>query len=302
MNLSPVKELALTLMGEQHFDSLAIGLVDFRGQSFKGFQLFEQEEVEDLGFFDLASLTKPLTLSSVALLHPELFLKDELNWLLCHRASLPIGGRLSFNNWREQILSYPTALSPQDIYSDYSALRLMLELEKLSGKSLYELAAPLWSQEVLHWTQLREPLLSPMTGWRRGKPIRGVVHDDNAFVLKEKLSHAGLFGTLRGVGESLLKLTPHFSRIKKALRESEAVRRFVLGFDCVQDFEQTLAGRGAGPLTFGHLGFTGTSFWIDCEKELGWIMLSNATQSYWYQRDGLGHLRRSIGELIWRRA
>jgi CubicO group peptidase (beta-lactamase class C family) len=66
------------------------------------------------------------------------------------------------------------------------------------------------------------------------------------------------------------------------------------------DKANTLAGLGCSENTFGHLGFTGTSFWIDLEKARGAVILTNATQSYWYERSGLTNLRKTIGEAIWK--
>jgi CubicO group peptidase (beta-lactamase class C family) len=52
-------------------------------------------------------------------------------------------------------------------------------------------------------------------------------------------------------------------------------------------------------MTFGHLGFTGTSIWIDPQKKKGHVILTNATKKYYYDRQGLNDLRRQIGEAIW---
>ena len=51
--------------------------------------------------------------------------------------------------------------------------------------------------------------------------------------------------------------------------------------------------------TIGHLGFTGTSFWVDCEKGMGNIILSNATRDGWYQKNELNELRRALGNYTW---
>ena len=51
-----------------------------------------------------------------------------------------------------------------------------------------------------------------------------------------------------------------------------AKERFILGFDTVQNPSNTLAGAGCSDSCFGHLGFTGTSFWIDAKKEIGHII------------------------------
>lgn len=298
--IEELKELARDRIVEQSFDSLALSVIDFKKNDFESFNLFYDDLREDSLYFDLASLTKPFTLSFPRLFEEKLFADEKLDWLLCHRGSLPVGGRLSRGSWREQILSYPIEYSQDDLYSDYSALRLMLELERESKTNLYDLCQKLWDREIVHWSELAEPLLSPSTGWRRGREIRGQVHDDNAFVLKEKLSHAGLFGTIEGVSRNLLILGSKLDFIGKAIEKTEPHRRFVLGFDRVQDPKITLAGTGASLKTFGHLGFTGTSFWIDSEKGLGWVLLTNATQESWYDRAKLQELRRDLGAVIWK--
>jgi len=62
----------------------------------------------------------------------------------------------------------------------------------------------------------------------------------------------------------------------------------------VLDTKLTLAGSRANLSTFGHLGFTGTSIWIDSERKVGTVILSNATQNYWYDKAELNKLRKFI--------
>ena len=89
-------------------------------------------------------------------------------------------------------------------------------------------------------------------------------------------------------------------QLKKNFPAQKTDDRFILGFDRVTDPENTLAGKGASLNTFGHLGFTGTSFWIDLEKMKGSVILTNATQTYWYERSGLAQLRKALGSAIWK--
>jgi len=274
----------------QNFDCLAVGVLDFKTSTYK-----TREVTPDL-FFDLASLTKPLTLSSVKFGHPKLWEKD-FDLLLNHQAGLPDWGRLSKNNWREELLSFPLKKSPT-LYSDFGALRLMLELEKKSGKSLQELASFYWDKDLLFWKDLVKT--APVTGIRKGLPITGQVHDDNAYIIDSFCSHAGLFGTIGGVCKSLISLndkTSFVGEVTQALKKGKG-DRFVEGMDTPG--EKSLAGKGHGLLTFGHLGFTGTSFWIDGEKERGHVILTNATKNYWYDRRGLNELRRQLGEELWK--
>lgn len=298
MSESGLEDFLQEMMLNQHFDVCSVGVFDLKTHK----KSFFHQEPDVSPLFDLASLTKPLTLSFTAMKSPQFFSEDKMKWLLCHRAGLPSGGRLSRRDWREQILSYQISYQEDDLYSDYSALRTMLELESLSGKNLYSLCQDLWSKEIVHWTKIPENYFIPVTGVRGGNWIHGEVHDDNAFVLKEELSHAGLFGTVEGVVQSLINLfeqTNAYDLLQKSLSDTPVHRRFVQGFDRPQDLEQTLAGRGCSSRTVGHLGFTGASFWIDLEKHRGWVLLSNATQNFWYDKSGLNQLRRGVGEMIW---
>jgi len=297
-----LKSLALDLMPQQHFDSLAVGVIDFKTKKFETFEM--QAEVlstKPYLYFDLASVTKPLTNSAVCLKYPELF-DESMMLLLNHRAGLPMGGLLSKNSWREQILSYEIAKS-EVLYSDYSSLRCMLEIEKKSKKKLRELCSYYFDSELVHWKELPETAICPDYGWRNKKIVCGEVHDNNCFNINEFVSHAGLFATIDGLCRSLINLdnqTKMCEQLGNILPGAPKEDRFVLGFDRVMDTENTLAGKGSSNKTFGHLGFTGTSFWIDLEKMRGSVILTNATQSYWYERSGLIKLRKSLGEAIWK--
>ncbi len=132
-----ILNIGLDLLGQQHFDTLAVGVIDFKNNSFESFEISATNVVSPKPYlyYDLASLTKALTNSAVRLKHPELF--DEKNMLLLnHIAGLPSGGLLSKNDWKEFLMNYDVKLSPT-LYSDYSSLRCMLEIEKKS-ESLFE--------------------------------------------------------------------------------------------------------------------------------------------------------------------
>jgi len=289
-------------MVDQHFDCIAVGVIDFDTSSFESFEFKEGEGfLESESFFDLASLTKPMTLASSWLLNPEIF-SEEMIWLLNHRASLPAWGLLDSESWRKQILAYPISFAEADLYSDFSALRTMLEIEKKTGKPLYETCSKAWDKELCHWTDLKEPILSPPTGTRNGHTIRGEVHDPNAWVIKDKISHAGLFGTVSGVCKTILNLekqTKMRERIKKEFENHNPSRRFIMGWDRVLNPGDSIAGNNASELTFGHLGFTGTSIWMDLKTSKGVVILSNGTKNYWYDKKGLNAIRRQIHDKVW---
>lgn len=296
--IEALKKQALQMVRDCRFDTLAVGLVDFSKKNVQSFQIFQGQEFSDFNFqFDIASLTKPLTLGLSYLKSPELFSASML-LLLNHQGSLKSWARLSPRTWRELLLSYPIAAA-ETCYSDLGALRLMLEIEKKLGHSLYEFVAREWDQEIQHWSEGLDKIKCPPTGYRAKSLIQGEVHDDNAFNLKEKLAHAGLFATIDGIGRTLLNLDARFKLLE---RQSELLSlpnksRFAGGWDTPSDPQSSLAGAKASALAFGHLGFTGTSIWIDPVVGKAIVILSNATQRYWYAREDINGLRRSLGTL-----
>jgi hypothetical protein len=289
------------LMNSQHFDNLAVGIIDFETKKFETIEWHDGHFIDsryERYFFDLASLTKPLTLASTYLLDPKKFNSD-LMLLLNHRGGITSGGRISSSNWRAYINQFNIVESPT-LYSDYSALRTMLEIEKVYNRDLYSICSFFWDKELIHWSDILDPSRSPSTGIRRKRLIQGVVHDDNAYYLGEKVSHAGLFSTIEGLCQSLINLENKTNMIKQMLDSfSKKNERFINGWDTVTNPDESLAGKGCSSKTFGHLGFTGTSIWIDCEKKRGAVILTNATQNYWYDRKGLTTLRKELGRLIW---
>lgn len=293
-----LKKMVQDLMKEQHFDAIAVGVIDFRSKTFECFEfLANVESKEPYLYFDLASLTKPLTNSAVYLKHSDKFTNDML-LLLNHKAGLTSGGLLDKYHWREFINHYSITKS-ETLYSDYSSLRCMLEIEKTFNKSLYDLCSYFYDNELLHWKMLPIESFTPEYGMRNNKIIFKEVHDNNAYNINEFVSHAGLFATINGLCKSLINLENE-TNLQKFLINFKLEDRFTYGFDRVLNTTDTLAGIGCSPNTFGHLGFTGTSFFIDCDKMRGSVILTNATQTYWYDRTGLNTLRKKIGEYIWK--
>lgn len=275
-----------------HLDVLAVGVIDFA----KG----QLETCGDDGpWYDLASVTKVLGNSAVQALRPELF-DPELRLLLEHRAGLPAWGLLPRTGWKDVIRSYPVKEAPV-LYSDFSAMRTTLEIAARTGTTVPEHLQAIWDPEVRFWRDVPATAICPKTGERGGNDIRGDVHDPNAWTIGEWCGHAGLFGTVGGVCRTLLALEKRTGFITKVAQEMDKTpHRFVWGWDRVENPAQTLAGAGCSKHTFGHLGFTGTSVWIDAERNRGHVILSNATRDGWYLKDGLNEFRRTVGELVWR--
>lgn len=302
MSLDGLKKFSLDLLSRQHFDSLAVGVIDFQKHSFETFEISAQNIISTKPYlyFDLASVTKALVNSTAYLEMPQIF-DEKMKLLLCHRAGLPSGGLLSKDSWKEQILSYSIQES-ETLYSDYSSLRCMLEIEKKAGIKIRDISEKYFDQECKYWFELPENSFSPEYGVRGKKVVCGEVHDNNCFNLKEFVSHAGLFATVDGLCRTLINIDQKLkmcTQMKAEFDQKRDQHRFMLGFDHVTDLENTLAGSGCSKNTFGHLGFVGTSFWIDLDKNRGAVVLTNGVQTYWYDKTGLNDLRRKIGNYIW---
>jgi CubicO group peptidase (beta-lactamase class C family) len=119
----------------------------------------------------------------------------------------------------------------------------------------------------------------------RGGEVHGVVHDENAWALSGHgmSGHAGLFGTALGVarfGAALLEAeigrssTWLDARSLAPLLEERPGGTLRAGFDG-KSADQSSAGTLAGSRSFGHLGFTGTSFWCDPDAGRVLVLLTN---------------------------
>jgi CubicO group peptidase (beta-lactamase class C family) len=182
------------------------------------------------------------------------------------------------------------------VYSDLNAILLGEVVRRAAGEPLdvftgREVLAPLG----LHQTRFRpratlRPRIAP-TGIWHGRPVAGVVNDQNAARLGGVAGHAGLFATARDLArfaQFVLRggTLPDGRRLVRA----ETVRLFTtkaadfgrgsearaLGWQAVPTGERTSsAGVLFGPRSFGHTGWTGTSLWIDPDRGLFVVLLTN---------------------------
>ena len=120
--------------------------------------------------------------------------------------------------------------------------------------------------------------------WRH-KVLDGEVHDDNAYVVGGVAGHAGLFGKALDIFSILQHfLDIYLGKAVSKVFQQETVQiffkrqrdqdRFALGFDTPTQPESS-SGKYFSDDSVGHLGFTGTSFWMDLQKEVIVILLTN---------------------------
>lgn len=200
----------------------------------------------------------------------------------------------------DDILATPLDAPPgtRHLYSDLGYILLAHLLEHAFGARLDALARnlifePLGMRHTRFVARLDgDPALHSAVATeacpRRGRTIVGTVHDQNTDVQGGVAGHAGVFSTARDLARFLAHLLDIFhgriadgivSRPTLAFCWSEAARaahgHHLGGWDTPSG-ELSSAGRGFHRAnTVGHLGFTGTSFWVDLDRDIVAILLTN---------------------------
>ncbi len=309
--------------------------------------------VDSTTLFDLASLTKVVATTPMAMLLYERGLLDleapvaaivpefihdaardprrhevTLRVLLAHSSGLPAYEKLFLKaRTRDQLLhsafATPLAANPatRAVYSDIGFIILGVALERLADESLdrfcqREIFAPLSmanttfnppaelrakipptvderpADECGAGALAREmPAASrPPSGSHhlarstfRDRIIQGEVQDENASILGGVAPQAGLFST----AEDLAKFAYAMLSAGHPILRPETVTLFTrreaapagttraLGWDTPST--QSQSGKYFSPSSYGHLGYTGTSLWIDPTRELSITLLTNRT-------------------------
>ena len=120
----------------------------------------------------------------------------------------------------------------------------------------------------------------------RGKIMQGQVHDENAFALGGYSGHAGMFGVVEEIYIILNMLMAHYRGVRNNFFKPETVRVFLKRQDIVKNStwalgwdtpstEGSSSGKYFSPDSIGHLGFTGGSLWLDLQKDIIVILLTN---------------------------
>ena len=200
-----------------------------------------------------------------------------------------------------------------NIYSDLGYLLLGFIVEEKSGQNL----ADFWKETIARPLGVEKNLFFPprfpkrnqrfvATSFEEKRSTPGFVHDDNCRALGGICGHAGLFGTASAVltvcQELLFSLTkkehrlPFSSRTLKRACARAGESDWTAGF-CLPSRQDSSSGRYFSEQSIGHLGFTGTSFWIDPVKELVVVILTNRV-IMGEEREGIKELRPRIHNYI----
>jgi beta-N-acetylhexosaminidase len=222
----------------------------------------------------------------------------------------------------------------QTLYSDFGIILIGLIIEQVSGQTLdgflrERLFRPLgmrdtgfnplqWpygprlvvNQDGAHDESASEQIVHRIAPTEidnvfRRRHLRGEVHDENAFAMGGVAGHAGLFSSVRDLAIfAQLMLNRGFFDGRRYIdpatvdlftqRQTEASTR-ALGWET--PVGTTSAGSYFSAASYGHTGFTGTSIWIDPEKGLFVILLTNRVNP---SRDNQRHipLRRALADAV----
>jgi serine-type D-Ala-D-Ala carboxypeptidase len=254
---------------------------------------------------------------------PEWQLEDRaevtLRDLLSHCSGLPSHAPL-FESQRgaeafaRAIAAMPLVYPPRTkaIYSDLDFILLGVILEN---------AAPLTEQFDtlrLQMGSIQDLQFHPPASWkRRIAPTRhsalrqrllvGEVDDENAWAIGGAAGHAGLFGTASAVGDCARHLLQVLDGRTGAFRQ-DTVERFIakrgdipgssraLGWDTM--LPTSSCGTRMSARAFGHTGFTGTSLWIDPERDVYVVILTNRVYPGAGDADGIRTVRRAVHDAV----
>lgn len=218
--------------------------------------------------------------------------------LLTHSSGLPAYEKLFLSaQTREELLraSFTTPLTADPgsraDYSDIGFITLGAALEHIAEESLdafcqREIFGPLAMTHTTYNPAAELRLQIPPTAddrTFRHRIIQGEVQDENASGLGGVAGHAGLFSN----AEDLARYAHLMLQQGVPLLRPETVALFTrrestpsgtsrsLGWDTPSAPSQS--GKYFSPASFGHLGYTGTSLWIDPQRQLSIILLTNRT-------------------------
>ncbi len=141
----------------------------------------------------------------------------------------------------------------------------------------------------------------------RDTTVHADVHDERSYFLNGVAGHAGLFSSGRDLAIFCQMLLNDGWYAGRRYLEPSTIEKFTkrqakhsnrgYGFDRKSGKNST-AGSLTSKKTFGHLGFTGTSYWIDPERDLAIIILTNRTYPYRSYGKNISNIRAEVADAV----
>ena len=219
----------------------------------------------------------------------------------------------------EAIKNEPLEWSPNQkyVYSDLGLILLAEIIEQVSGQRLdsyvrSQLHYPMGMfstfftpKKVGRWYAQSIPPTEIDTLFRM-ELVQADVHDERAYYMDGVAGHAGLFSNSIDIAKYITFLTNKgfytgqrfisSERIDEFTSTQESLSKRGLGFDKKSRSGFSSAGTRMSPESFGHTGFTGTSFWVDPEHRLGVIVLTNRVHPYRSYGARISRIRAAVAD------
>ena len=193
-----------------------------------------------------------------------------------------------------KIFAEPMEYEPgaKEVYSDLGIILMAEIIERLTGRTLDDLArstifSPLGTQDTMYRPPKKlRPQIAPteIDNNLRHRLVQGEVHDENAFAIGGVSGHAGLFSTapdLAAFCQMLLNggVYAHQRILRRATIVQFTTPQQLSGGTRTLGWAVPTEGGSSGHYfsahSFGHTGFTGTSIWIDPDRQLFVVLLTN---------------------------
>lgn len=282
--------------------------------------------VTDSTLFDVASLTKVVATTTAAMMLEQdgrleldstvgyylpRFVADDtakraitVRHLLTHTGGLEAYAALHTDSLARGRYAYLTRIAARPlrsqpgtatVYSDWDMVLLQLVIEQIAQEPLEWF----FDRRIARPLELRETVFRPgqhllartavtADDSTRGGPLRGIVHDGNAWAIGGVSGHAGLFSSARDLAAFAHMMLADGRFGDTTLVDPDRIARWTspqvegstraLGWDTPSP-DNSSAGRFFSARSFGHTGFTGTSMWMDPEKGLFVVVLTNRVHS-----------------------
>ena len=200
---------------------------------------------------------------------------------------------------RERLLDLPLSYRPGEgvLYSDLGFMMLEWFVEQRAGMAMdrfldrhfygpLSLKRTLFGSDDMLIRFGRDQFAATEDCPWRKEIVVGRVHDENAHVLGGYSGHAGLFSVAEEVYTLVNLLREHYRGEREDYVSLETVRTFfsrqdivtgstwALGWDMPSP-QDSSAGRYFSPNSVGHLGFTGASIWMDLDRDVIVVFLTN---------------------------
>ncbi|MFT6397421.1 MAG: CubicO group peptidase (beta-lactamase class C family) [Bradymonadia bacterium] len=281
--------------------------------------------------FDIASVTKAVSTAVLAHLAVQTGLVElesrcplelssaqpTLRDLLRHSSGLPAHievfreARLTDapKDFADRAFAAVNAIEAGPCYSDVGYIALGRWLEELFGTDLRSLFAAKIAQPLGIQTcfgPLSSAIATEFSSFH-GEFLDGIVHDENAQVLGAAAGHAGLFSSAQDLDlilRSLMGFGPSILDAASVQRMWDYAERpeggtYTLGWDTPSGTRSNAGALMSRSATVGHLGFTGTSVWIDRDAELAVTLLTNRVHPT-RENAGIRWLRPAIQDAAFR--